>query len=180
MENRFTKVIVPFYLNKQTDSEGRLLREIWEWDDNELEAEHDYIQWLFPLREATIHNSNAPIVNDSVIEAFSKEPILRRNLLGSLKLMLRFYGLEMNDTENKNIAITVSEEYESRNKIWLRKYNHNYLRLTRILKSLALFGLQEYTEALYECLRKIYDEKADEIGEETFNFWTKAIDSVQL
>ena len=67
IENRFTKVIVPFYLNKQTDSEGRLLREIWEWDDNELEAEHDYIQWLFPLREATIHNPNAPIVNDLVL-----------------------------------------------------------------------------------------------------------------
>lgn len=101
IENRFTKDIVSFYMNKQTDSEGPLLHEIWEWDDNELEAEHDYIQWLFPLQEATVHNPNAPIVNDSVIEAFSNEPLLRRNLLQSLILVLRFYGLEINVPKTK-------------------------------------------------------------------------------
>jgi len=178
IENRFTKVIVPFYLNKQTDSEGRLLREIWEWDNDELEAEHDYIQWLFPLRETTVHNPNAPIVNDTVIEAFSNDPLLRRNLLQSLNLMLRFYGLAMNDAEGKNIVITLADEYDSRNSVWLKKYNHNYLRLTRILKCLMIFGLEEYSEALYECLLKIYDEEEDKIGEETLQFWIDAVSFV--
>lgn len=68
-----------------------------------------------------MHNPNAPIVNDSVIEAFSNERLLHRNLLQSLNLMLRFYGLEMSDAEGENIVITVSGEYESRNRIWLRK-----------------------------------------------------------
>lgn len=176
MENRFTKVIVPFYLNKQTDAEGRLLREIWEFDNDELEDEHNYIQWLFPLRDASIHNYNAPIVDDSVIEAFSTDPRLRQNLLQSLKVMLRFYGLEMNDAENENIVIIRSEDYESRREVWLRKYNHNYLRLTRILRCLMIFELEEYAEALYECLEKIYDEEGDKIGDETFQFWTNAVE----
>lgn len=174
IENRFTKVIIPFYLDKQTDAEGRLLREIWEWDNDELEHEHNYIQWLFPLREATIHNPNAPIVNDAVIEAFSTEPRLRRNLLQSFEVMLRFYGLEMNDIEARYIDITFSEDYESRKEVWLRKYNHNYLRLTRILKCLMILGLEEYAEALFECLLKIYDVEGDKIGYETLQFWTDA------
>lgn len=178
MENRFTKVIVPFYLNKQTDSEGRLLSELWELDNNELEDEHDYIQWLFPLREASIHNHNAPIVNDAVIEAFLSEPRMRRNLLQSLKVMLRFYGLELNEAEDDTTIIAFSDDYEFRKKVWLRKYNHNYLRLTRILKCLMMFGLEEYAGELYDCLQKIYDEEGDKIGEETLQFWTEAVNSV--
>ena len=115
-----------------------------------MEAEHDYIQWLFPLREITLHNPNAPIVNDSGIEAFTNDPLLRRNLLQSLSLMLRFYGLVMNDAEGRNIVIILADK--SRNSVWLRKYNHNYQRLARILKCLMIFGFEEYAGALYECL----------------------------
>ena len=81
------------------------------------------------------------------------------------------------DAENETVAITRSEDYESRREVWLTKYNHNYLRLTRILKCLMIFDLEEFAEALYECLQEIYDEEGDKIGAETFQYWTDAVNT---
>jgi len=41
-------MIIDFYENAGPDSEGRYLEEIWAWSDDDLMAEHDWIQWLFP------------------------------------------------------------------------------------------------------------------------------------
>ena len=51
-------------------------------------------------------------------------------------------------------------------------FDHNYLRITRILKCLMTFGLIDEAQAFYECLRQIYREESDQIGGETFQYWT--------
>ena len=43
--------LTDFYRGTGTDVEGRTLAEIWAYSDAELEGVHDFIQWLFPLRE---------------------------------------------------------------------------------------------------------------------------------
>ncbi len=54
-------------------------------------------------------------------------------------------------------------------------FDHNYLRITRILKCLMTFGLEDEARAFYECLRRIYREDSDQIGDETFQYWTNAV-----
>lgn len=42
--------LLDFYCGEATDAEGRFLKDIWSWADDDLEAVHDFIQWLFPAR----------------------------------------------------------------------------------------------------------------------------------
>ncbi|MBE9010455.1 hypothetical protein IQ250_09580 [Pseudanabaenaceae cyanobacterium LEGE 13415] len=168
--NRSTNLLIPFYLGEQRDIEGRTIEEIWALDFEELECVHDYIQWLFPLAERSAFNSNAPIVTSETIDTFRSDPRLRQNLVRSLQVMLHFYGLQ-----EDNGKITRSENYPIRKLEWVDLFNHNYLRITRILKCLMTFGLEEYAQAFYECLTQIYREESDCIGSETFRYWTNAV-----
>jgi len=169
--------ILAFYLGQQPDSQGRAIEDIWSWDYQKLESVHNYIQWLFPLREKSRFNSSAPTLNDEVIHAFRTSEELRNRLVHSFKVMLAFYGLECREGENTEIVIAKSEEYLSRKREWIEQFNHNYLRLTRILTSLTDLGLKNYALALFRCLDEIYNENKESIGLKTYTYWKKAVNS---
>lgn len=174
-EKQLSARLVPFYLGEQRDLKGRMIQEIWAWDFEALECVHDYIQWLFPLPERSAFNANAPIVDEDVIQAFQQDPRLRQNLLRSLRVMLRFYGLQYQERDRGKAMISRSEDYSIRKREWIGLFNHNYLRITRILKCLMAFGLEAEAQAVYECLQQIYKENSDQIGGKTFRYWTDAV-----
>lgn len=173
--NQPLEVIVAFYLSQRPDSSGRMIEDIWAWDYQKLEYTHDYIQWLFPLKEKSRFNLNAPVLNDEVIQAFRTKENLRVRLRKSLKVMLRFYGLQCNEHGLSDIEITKSDEYQKRKSNWVEQKNHNYLRITRILTSLSILGLEHYAQAFFKCLSQIYTEESKNIGSETYAYWKSAV-----
>jgi hypothetical protein len=173
--NKFTAQIVPFYLGQGFDVAGRSLAGIWAWDFEELECAHDYIQWLFPLTEVSAFNADAPLVDDSVIVAFAENSLLCQNLLQSVVVMLAFYGWDGVVNDAGELFIAPSANHVERKAEWICPCDHNYLRITRILKCLMTFGLKQPALAFYECLRQIYREHSDLIGGETFNYWSHAV-----
>jgi hypothetical protein len=62
--------LVEFYFGRATDSEGRLLHEIWEWGDDDFEEVHDFVQWLFPLPEPSRFNPDAPLLTEEDVASF--------------------------------------------------------------------------------------------------------------
>ncbi|MEH2438167.1 MAG: opioid growth factor receptor-related protein [Nostoc sp.] len=174
-QKQLSAMLVPFYLGEQRDSEGRTIQEMWTWDFEQLECIHNYIQWLFPLSERSAFNRDAPIVDEKVIQAFQSNPHLRQNLLRSFTVMLKFYRLQRYQRNDGKIIVSQSEDYPNRKPEWVCICNHNYLRITRILKCLITFGLENEAQAFYECLRQIYREDSDRIGSETFQYWTIAV-----
>lgn len=172
-EKHLTAMLVPFYLNEKQDPEGRMIQDMWAWDFEDLECSHDYVQWLFPLSEKSTFNSDAPVVDQEVIQAFQSDQQLRQNLLKSFLVMLRFYGLQcVQDVEK--VVVSRSDDYPIRKQEWVCMFDHNYLRITRILKCLMTFGFEDEARAFYECLQQIYRENSDQIGGETFQYWTNA------
>jgi hypothetical protein len=167
-----SKNIILFY-SGQLEGSGRKLADIWRFNDDELEGYHTYIQWLFPLTEPSSINFAAPVLDVDVIAEFRKSPALQERLLVSFKLMLRFYGFEIDESEH-NLRIIKSAAYPEKKKNWISYRNHNYLRITRILICLRLLGLEKYSIAFFACLEKVYAEEANEIGEVTLDFWRKS------
>ncbi|MGK7944758.1 MAG: opioid growth factor receptor-related protein, partial [Microcystaceae cyanobacterium] len=49
--------LINFYLGNTVDHRGRKIEDIWQWNDHQLESVHDYIQWLFPLKEKSGFNA---------------------------------------------------------------------------------------------------------------------------
>ncbi|MBO3461569.1 opioid growth factor receptor-related protein [Aetokthonos hydrillicola Thurmond2011] len=174
-EKQLTSMIVPFYLEEQPDTENRMIHEIWAWNFDKLEYTHNYIQWLFPIIEKSSFNLNAPTLNNEVIQKFYTDTRLQKNLLQSLTVLLRFYGLQGSVNEDGIYIVTKSEDYPNRMKQWINSSNHNYLRITRILKCLVSLGCNTYAQAFYQCLKQIYSEESQLIGNKTFHFWTGAI-----
>ncbi len=175
MSNDGTRLL-RFYAGSHPDDRGRLLRDILHWTDDELERIHDYIQWLFPLTERSGFSVYAPILDAKAISEFRSRPELRRNVQASFRRMAAFYGLQTNNMST--LTVTRAAFFAKRSGNWITPSNHNHLRITRILKSLRLLGLEAEAAAFFECLADIYRVESGKatpgISEETFYFWQRS------
>lgn len=166
--------VLDFYSSRGTDHRGRSMHGILhDFTDGQLETEHDYIQWLFPHQISSMHMEYAPILTDEDIEAFKRTPSLQLRMIEALDLMLGFYGLAR---VNDHLSITVvrTTRFADRKEIWFTPDNHNFLRLTRMINSMALVGLDDYARALCRQLWTITQEFPDVVSPETVRYWTRA------
>ena len=165
-------LLLAFYSGEGRDVQGRTHAEILAWSDALLEAVHDYIQWLFPLPEASAFNPTAPVLTPELIEAFRASDPMRHRLRASLFRMLRFYGFTL-----EGGAIRPAASFAAQAANWLTPHNHNHLRLTRILRSLHTLGLEPESAALLAALEAVYAEEArgsQRISAETLRYWQQA------
>jgi hypothetical protein len=144
--------LIAFHRGTGADSEGRLLEEILAWPDLKLEAVHDYIQWLFPLPEPSAFNPRAPLLDAETIATFRADPALAASLRRAFRRMREFY----------------------QSPHWMEPGNHNLLRLTRILKSLRLLGLEDEAAELHAWLESLPPEARARIGARAYAFWREA------
>jgi hypothetical protein len=166
--------LLRFHRLEGADARGRMLSDIWAWDPARLENVHDYIQWLFPLPEPSAFNPQAPTLTRATIDAFRADPELRQRLLRSLTLMLEFYGLTLASGSDGPPRIERGQDFAAENRGWLQAGDHNHLRLTRILTSLRLLGLEDESRALYDCLAGIAHDHPDAVSATTLAYWQRA------
>ena len=169
--------ILDFYAKNLPTPSGHTYNDILTtWDFEKFESVHDYIQWLFPLDKPSFAQPQSPVLTQDEIAHFNSNVKLQNRLLQSFDLMLYFYGFELNETNG--VEITRGVNWEARSKQWLMPKNHNFLRITRILKSLMLLGLTEYAKAFYEALGVVYvvyQDAYEIIGNRTLGFWKNAV-----
>ncbi|GEP04530.1 opioid growth factor receptor-related protein [Methylobacterium oxalidis] len=101
-----------FLAGSGRDGAGRRLADILAFDDARIEGVHDFIQWCFPLPEASRAVPGAPVLTAAEAAAIRADPAAREGLRAALARMRRFYA----GTDG-----------------WLRPHDHNHLRITRIL-----------------------------------------------
>ncbi|XP_036105330.1 opioid growth factor receptor-like protein 1 isoform X2 [Molossus molossus] len=137
---RFYKNKIPF------KPDGVYIEEVlnkWKGDYEKLEHNHTYIQWLFPLREQGL-NFYAKELTTYEIEEFKKTKEAIRRFLLAYKMMLEFFGIKLIDkTGNVARAVNWQERFQH-----LNESQHNYLRITRILKSLGELGYESFKSPL--------------------------------
>lgn len=163
--------ILAFYQHQAPDDRDRTLNDIRSFDVQQLERVHDYIQWLFPLPEKSGANPGAPTLTPEAISAFRSDPALRRELQNSFAAMLGFYGFRL---AHGTPRIERAPDGGQRLGDWFRPGNHNFLRLTRIMRSLAVLGLREYAESLLAQLEQLYAEHPEIVGDLTISHWRRA------
>ncbi len=90
---------------------------------------------------------------------------------------MNFYGLVAR--LNKRVTVTRAPSFTTKATVWLSPGNHNHLRITRILKSLSVLGLEAEAKAFFDCLSEIYEEEQNKplpsISEETMLYWGEAV-----
>jgi Opioid growth factor receptor (OGFr) conserved region len=162
--------LLAFYRHQAPDDRGRTLDDVRALDLKELERVHDYIQWLFPLDTPSGANPSAPTLTPDTIATFRDDPALQNELLISLGVMLRFYSLPLpTPYPLAPIPSAITE--------WFRPGNHNFLRLTRIMRSLTLLGLRGHAATLLDQLEQLCKNHPSIVGDLTITHWRRALDA---
>ena len=149
--------LVAFYRG-EPDDRGRRLEDILLWDHARLEFVHDYIQWLFPLTEPSMAQPSSPVLSADDVRLIRTDAALRQRMRDALAVMLEFYGIDPQGPRD-----------------WIELGNHNHLRLTRILRSLRIAGLEPEARRLFAVLEEIYRRHPADVGTTTFRYWQEAM-----
>jgi Opioid growth factor receptor (OGFr) conserved region len=147
------------------------LNEILSWDDSRLEQIHNYIQWVFPLPELSMFAWAAPVVDREIFETFRNDVRLREQMDRAYQRIARFYGFELPATGTA--ALKIAFESPSQ-RSWVRRMDHNHLRITRILRSLRVLGLEEQANCFFSGLLAVNDKFTGHIGPRSIMYWTRA------
>jgi hypothetical protein len=164
-----------FFRGTGTDIECRSLDEILAWEDVLLEVCHDYIQWLFPSDEASRLNSDAPLLSEELQAVFRTDQVIQANYKRGVHRFLKFMGLVMSPEDEHPMRITKADNFEKRMLMcWKGPANHNWMRLSRVLRSLDLVGLHAEQAALVELLSTMVIEHPNMIEGKTVDHWARA------
>ena len=159
------QTIIDFLEGKTTDYKGRTFDDIIQSDDETLEKCHDAIQQIFPLHLESKYAHTYPIVDKDVInkinESLEASHEIRCNLVKAKKRFEKFYG--------------IGHDYfdPDKQRKWCKNGNHNLLRITRIIRSLRLFGLEDDARDFWRKVMTVGD--ALEISDTTIDYWSKAM-----
>ena len=120
--------------------------------DSQIEANHDFIQLLFPLNKPSKHSFHGVYLNDDaqVIEIKNNKAI-QANILTSANWFLMF--LDRVDH-------------------WRVGYNHNHLRITRIIECLRLLINNYEADKFYKDVLTILGSDS-KINKKPLNFGLK-------
>lgn len=145
--------IVSFLEGKTPDHPGRTLAMALRQTDHQAEATHDYIQWFFPLDEPSRSVNGAPVLTELDIEEIKESILVQGNLAKSARWFLGF--LERNDH-------------------WITKYNHNHLRITRVIKSLRLLASDKAADEFKNIVFEYLGDDLNLIDPKARSFWNSA------
>jgi hypothetical protein len=135
------------------DDRGRLAADVLGFSDQELEAVHDYIQWLFPLPTRSAAQPHAPVLTPVEIDAIRADPRAVETLEAGTERMLRFYR---------------------NTRWWLTSYDHNHLRITRILHSLRLLVGPDEAKASYDAILALNEGAGAPVNTRSLHYWAEA------
>jgi hypothetical protein len=175
--------LVDFYLGETTAGVGWHSDIVGIWTDEHWEMNHDFIQWIFPLKTPSSFNPDAPLLSEEDIETFKKSNHLHNLVLQSFERFLRFVGLEMElkggtPVQNgwaSDLEVKKGRNWEDREWIW-KHPNHNWLRITRVIASLKLLGLDVCSKRLFEYIQQLYNDGYG--SPDSFGYWQKAAEGL--
>lgn len=160
--------LISFYLKESPNTEGCWLNEILDWSNEVLEIAHDWVQWVFPTDEPSMFNADAPLVTKEIIDEWHRDKLLQHYLRQSYERWLKFCGIERNEAGTLHLP-------ENQPHIW-QQFNHNWLRTTRVLKSLRLLGLETEAYELYNFLDDLRAAGRMSVSQNAWAFWSAALE----
>ena len=145
--------IVGFLEGKLPDHRGRTLDMLLQQTDHQAEATHDYIQWMFPLDEPSRSVNGVPLLTELEIDEIRQSSLAQANLGESARWFRGFL---------------------KRNDHWITKYNHNHLRITRVIKSLRLLASDEAADEFKDKMLALAGDRLNLVDQKARGFWANS------
>lgn len=119
------------FLNGGKTAHGRTLQDILDYTDDQVEFDHQFIQWIFPLPETSAFNSDAPQID---IQKVLASELAHEKVLLAYEKMRNYWGIgDTIDTKRMRLL-----------------NGHNGLRFSRALQSLVYHGHPQLAQGLLD------------------------------
>ncbi|MDB4278823.1 hypothetical protein N9917_04410 [Deltaproteobacteria bacterium] len=143
--------ILDFYQGSGTGA-GRTFDQIMAFDDFNLEAVHDWVQWVFPLPEKSkAQPKTCPVLTAADLEVFRTDVAVRARVHQAANRYWKF----LMDTEE-----------------WHTQYDHNHLRITRLIRFLVLGWFHGLAQ---DILRWVSTDPRCKANDKTRWYWSEAL-----
>ena len=149
-----TARIQEFLRGQGRDGRGRLLSEVVGFDDSQVEAVHNFIQWLFPLAEASRAVAGSPVLDAAEAAAVRADPQALAGFRAGLERMTRFYA----ETDG-----------------WLTGFDHNHLRITRIVTATRNLLGQAEAEEFHRAVVARNAAAGSPVNHGSLRYWEQAL-----
>ena len=77
------------------------------------------------------------------------------------------------DKVNDPLVIVPISAFKTVSATWLKHFNHNHQRMTRIIRSLRILGLEEDAQAFATALQLVCRDNPGKIGEKSLLYWAR-------
>ena len=148
-----SSALTAFHCEDGRDHAGRSHAGILAFDDDAMHGVHDFIQWLFPLPEASGAFLSAPVLNEHDLVVMRASDVCQR----------RF------DAAHARMAAFLVH-----NPVWLRLHDHNHLRITRMIRSTRLISGDAHADRFRDFILDHIDQRKAHINPTTLVFWANA------
>ncbi len=145
--------VVAFLEGEGPDAAGRSVFDVLAFDNAALERTHDFIQWLFPLTEASRAVPDAPVLTADDIAAIQASGLAHCALAAATDRMDAFYQTTHD---------------------WLMPNDHNHLRITRIIRSLRLLVGDEPADRFRDAILSRVEATRAPISARSRGYWMTA------
>jgi hypothetical protein len=145
--------LVAFHCHDGLDHAGRDHAALIGLSDQAMHEVHDFIQWLFPLPEPSLAFDGAPVLSEADIAAMRASAVCQARHAAARARFVAFL------TDNP---------------VWLRAYDHNHLRITRVIRSTRLIAGHEAADELRDHILGHARDKDAWINPTTLAFWVNA------
>ena len=145
--------VYKFLIGDQVNNNGWSLIDVWNFSDQKIESTHTFIQWVFPTSEVSKATPGSPTLNDKQVEEIRNSAQAKSNLSKSAKWYLNFL---------------------ERNNHWRKSYDHNHLRITRMIKSLRLLCGDDEADFYKEQFWQLLGSDLMGIPSRTVEYWEDA------
>jgi len=78
-------ILINFLQGKGKDRHGRTHQDILNFSDEQLETVHNYIQWIFPIREMSENVMGSPYLDNDEEIQFLRNPSTRKFIKRTVK-----------------------------------------------------------------------------------------------
>ncbi len=167
-----TSRVVDFYAHEGTDSSGRTILDMIAMTDREMESRHDFIQWMFPLHEASSVNPDAPLVDEHSAQILRENIDARQRMHEAITRFARFLGFELSEEGQFVADASLATSRDN----WHSPMNHNHLRITRVIRSMRLFGFEKEAKALFKAVQQSAVESQC-ATDRTIAYWKQALEA---
>lgn len=143
-----------FLAGTGTDARGRTAAEIIAMSDAELERYHDWVQWLFPLPAASAAVPGSPVLSREDVQAIRCNPVAVETLRRTADRMVAF----LRDNDH-----------------WLTTYDHNHMRITRIITSLGLLVGPDQARRVFDEIAHLNESAGGPVNAKSVRYWREAL-----